>query len=331
MAEKKKTYSTDFLRKVLYDLILIRIFEEKTAQMYGIRKIGGFCHLYIGQEAVAVGSIAALDMKKDYILTSYRDHAHALAIGMSADSIMAELYGKATGCSKGKGGSMHLFDVEGHFFGGNGIVASQVPVATGIAFKQKYNKEDGVTLCYLGDGAFHQGAMHESLNLAVIWKLPVIFIVENNAYGMGTAVSRISGMKSFEDIADPYGIRGMKVDGMDFFEVYEKTKEAVAHVRKKQEPLVMNIQTYRYRGHSMSDPGKYRSKEEVEEYKKLDPIYKLQDYVIKNNILKKEECKAMEEEIKIIVDRSVDFAENSPEPALESLYEDVLAEGVAHV
>lgn len=314
------------LRYVLKRMLLIRVFEERCAQMYGIRKIGGFCHLYNGQEAVAMGTLAATDQSKDYMLTSYRDHGHALGLGMDPGTVMAELFGKASGCSKGKGGSMHLFDVTKNFFGGNGIVGSQIPVAVGTAFKQRYLNEDGVTLCFFGDGAIHQGAFHESLNLAKIWELPVLFIVENNEYGMGTAVNRVSSILEYEKRASGYGLQGYLVDGMDFFDVYDKTSKAVDRARKQHEACIMHVKTYRYRGHSMSDPAKYRSKTELETYKKKDPIQLLLQHMIAEKMLSDAHFKTMEQETKDIVEQAVRFAEESPEPPLSALYEDVLAE-----
>lgn len=220
-------YDRTFLIDLLEQMLLIRRFEEKSAQMYGLRKIGGFCHLYIGQEAVAVGSIAALDMKKDYVLTAYRDHGHALACGMDPNAAMAELYGKVTGCSKGKGGSMHMFDVENNMFGGNGIVGGHIPIAAGVAFKLRYNQEDGVVLCYFGDGAIHQGVFHETMNMAKIWNLPIIFICENNQYGMGTNFKRVSSVHDYSIMGASYEIPSWQVDGMDVINVYEETQKAM--------------------------------------------------------------------------------------------------------
>ena len=303
----------------------IRRFEEGAAQMYGLRKIGGFCHLYNGQEAVAVGSIAACDLSKDYILTSYRDHGHALACGMDAKVVMAELFGKESGCSRGKGGSMHMFDVQRHMFGGNGIVAAQIPIAAGVAFASKYRKETGVTLCYFGDGAIHQGAFHETMNLAALWKLPLIMIVENNQYGMGTSVERISSVSDFDVKAAGYGIRGESVDGMCALTVYETFRRIVKDVRKGQ-PCLLDIKTYRYRGHSMSDPGKYRSKEDVEKYKKQDPIVSLKSDMQEANMLTDEQFKKIDDAAKELAKESIRFAEESAEPSLESLYKDVYKE-----
>ena len=318
-------YDKSFLLKLLKEMALIRRFEEKSAQMYGLQKIGGFCHLYIGQESVAVGSIAALDLTKDYVLTGYRDHGHALACGMHPNVVMAELFGKITGCSRGKGGSMHLFDAEKHFYGGNGIVGGQIPMATGVALKIKYKKEDGVVLCYFGDGAIHQGAFHESLNLAKIWNLPIVYICENNHYGMGTAFQRVSSVHDFSIMGVSYGIPGKQVNGMDIIEVYEEVSQAVHHARNEGLPSFLEIKTYRYRGHSMSDPAKYRTKQELAEYKERDPIFLLKDSMMKGDLLSEEEFKAIDKECKERSDESVRFSEKSEEPALETIYEDVLA------
>lgn len=316
-------YSKEFLTKLLKEIVLIRRFEEKSAQMYGLQKIGGFCHLYIGQESVAVGSIATLDLTKDYVLTGYRDHGHALTCGMHPNVVMAELFGKVTGCSRGKGGSMHLFDAEKHFYGGNGIVGGQIPVATGVALKIHYKKEDGVVLCYFGDGAIHQGAFHESLNLAKIWNLPIVYICENNHYGMGTAFQRVSSVRDFSIMGVSYGIPGKQVNGMDVLEVYEEVSQAVQHARNEGLPSFLEVKTYRYRGHSMSDPAKYRTKEELAEHKQRDPILMLKEIMIKENFLTEEEFKTIDKECKDLSDESVRFSEESQEPALETMYEDI--------
>ena len=318
-------YSKKFLEKLLRDMLLIRRFEEKAAQMYGLRKIGGFLHLYIGQEAVATGSIAALDLQKDYVLTGYRDHAHALVCGMDPKVAMAELYGKLTGCSRGKGGSMHFYDAEKHMLGGNGIVGSQIPVATGVGLKIRYRREDGVVLCYFGDGAIHQGSFHESLNLAKIWKLPVIYICENNQYGMGTDFRRVSAVEDFSVMATGYGIPGKQVDGMDVLEVYESISRAVAKARKEPSPFFFEVKTYRYKGHSMSDPAKYRTKEELEAHKKQDPILILKGYMEEKGFTDEAGFKKIDDEVRKEVIEAVDFSENSPEPEEEALYEDVYA------
>ncbi|MGI6298402.1 MAG: pyruvate dehydrogenase (acetyl-transferring) E1 component subunit alpha [Saccharofermentanales bacterium] len=316
-------FEKEFLFKLLREMLLIRRFEEKSAQMYGLQKIGGFCHLYIGQEAIAVGSIAALDLSKDYVITAYRDHGHALACGMEANVIMAELYGKATGCSRGKGGSMHLFDVERHMYGGHGIVGGHVPLATGVAFKIQYNEEDGVVLCYFGDGAIHQGAVHESMNLAAIWKLPIVFICENNQYGMGTDYRRVSAVDDLSQTSCAYDIPSKQINGMDVIEVFDAVAEAVAEARKGQ-PIFLEIKTYRYKGHSMSDPAKYRSREELDEYRQQDPILVLKQAMLKKDLLTEADYAEMDAECRRISDESAEFAENSPEPALETMYEDIL-------
>ncbi len=277
-------FEKEFLLKLLREMLLIRRFEEKAAQMYGLQKIGGFCHLYIGQEAIAVGSIAALDLSKDYVLTAYRDHGHALACGMEANVIMAELYGKATGCSRGKGGSMHLFDVERHMYGGHGIVGGHVPLATGVAFKIQYNEEDGVILCYFGDGAIHQGAVHESMNLAAIWNLPIVFICENNQYGMGTDYRRVSAVDDLSQTSCAYDIPSKQINGMDVIEVFDAVIEAAAQARKGQ-PVFLEIKTYRYKGHSMSDPAKYRTREELDQYRQQDPILVLKQAMLEKDLL----------------------------------------------
>lgn len=317
-------YDQELLNRFLKEMLLIRRFEEKCAQMYGLQKIGGFCHLYIGQEAVAVGSIAALDLTKDYVLTGYRDHGHALACGMDPNSIMAELFGKVTGCSRGKGGSMHLFDIDKHFYGGNGIVGGQIPVATGVALKINAKQEDGVVLCYFGDGAIHQGAFHESLNLAKIWNLPVIYICENNQYGMGTAFHRVSSVHDFSIMGASYGIPGKQINGMDVLEVYAEVVKAVEQARTEKFASFLEIKTYRYRGHSMSDPAKYRTKEELEDYKQQDPILLLKAAMLEQKLLTNEAFTVMDAECKQISNDAVTFSENSEEPALETLHEDVL-------
>ena len=311
-------------RKLLYDMILIRRFEEKAGQMYGMRKIGGFCHLYNGQEAVAVGAVSALDLSKDYVLTGYRDHGHALACGMDPKAIMAELFGKLTGVSKGKGGSMHLFDENRHFLGGNGIVGGQIPVATGVAFAQKYESTGGATLVFFGDGAIHQGAFHESLNMAKIWKLPIVFVCENNHFGMGTSWERVSSVSDFSVMGASYGIPGRQVDGLDVNAVSDAFREAVGSAREGS-PVFLEVKTYRYKGHSMSDPQKYRSKEEVESYRQKDPILVLQDRLQKSKAISAKEIEAIEAEIDAIVEEAVAFAEASPEPSIPTMYDDIYA------
>ncbi len=308
-------------------MLLIRRFEERTAQMYGMQKIGGFCHLYIGQEAVAVGTVAAL-RDDDYFIAAYRDHGHILAKGGDPKAVMAELFGKAGGVSKGKGGSMHLFDVAKGFYGGHGIVAGQIPVATGMAFAAKYRGEDRVTVCSMGEGTVHQGAFHESLNLASLWKLPVIYLIENNRYGMGTPLERASAVWDLSQKACSYDMARATVDGMDVLKVHEVMAEAVERARKLSEPSLIEARTYRFRGHSMSDPvhSHYRTKDEVEEQKNHDPLLKFQSYLLEKKYISEDQIKAYEDEVKTMVKESVDFAENSPEPELEAIYEDVYAE-----
>lgn len=319
-----KEYDHAFLRKMLKEMLLIRRFEEVTGKMYRKRKIGGFCHLYIGQEACCVGTIAALDLSTDYVMTTYRDHAHAISCGMHPNVLMAELYGKATGCSGGKGGSMHFFDKEKHMLGGHGIVGAHLPLAAGYAFKMRYDSTTGVVLVYFGDGAIHQGAFHETLNLAKIWKLPIIFICENNQYGMGTEFSRVSSVTDYSIMANSYGMPGKQVEGMDILNVYEETMEYVKLAKEENTPSFMEIKTYRYQGHSMSDPAKYRSKDELNEYKDKDSIIMLKAEMIENKLLTEEEFAAMDKECKEISQQSVDFAENSDEPTSEALYKDIL-------
>jgi pyruvate dehydrogenase E1 component alpha subunit len=324
MGKSKTTGATSsFHLELLRQMLLIRRMEEKAAQMYGLRKIGGFCHLYIGQEAVAVGAVAALDLEKDYVLTAYRDHGHALACGMEPNLIMAELYGKEAGCSRGKGGSMHMFDVKKHMLGGNGIVGAHIPVATGVALKLRYKKEDGVALCFFGDGAIHQGSFHESLNLAKIWNLPIVYICENNHYGMGTDFRRVSSVTDFSKMGASYDIPGSQVDGMDVLKVNAAVKEAVDRARGEHQPSFVEAATYRYKGHSMSDPATYRTKEELEEYKSQDPILVLKAKMLSGKSLSNEEFDKIDAECKRIASEAAQFAEESQPPALETLYQDV--------
>ena len=332
MAEKTKErkgkteLDRDFLIGLYERMLLIRRFEEKAAQMYGLRKIGGFLHLYIGQEAVAVGSIAALDLARDYVLTAYRDHGHAIACGSDPKALMAELYGKATGISKGKGGSMHFFDAPRHFLGGNGIVGAHIPVATGVALKVRYRREKGVVLCFFGDGAIHQGSFHESLNMAKIWKLPILYICENNHYGMGTDFRRVSSVTDFSVMGASYDIPGEQVDGMDVLEVYRRMQATIERVREESEPAFIEMKTYRYRGHSMSDPAKYRTKEELEKYRGQDPLLILKEHLMVEREVPEAEFAAIDERCKSAAEEAVRFAEESPEPSPEALYEDVIRE-----
>ncbi len=311
---------------LLYQMLLIRRFEEKAAEMYAAGKIGGFCHLYIGQEAIAVGSISVL-RPDDYVIAPYREHGHALARGMTPEAVMAELYGKVGGCSKGKGGSMHLFDRDLRLMGGHAIVGGQLPVAVGLGLASKYQGEDAATLCFLGDGAAPQGAFHESLNLAALWKLPVVFLIENNRYAMGTPLEKTASVTDLYKRSSAYGIPGEAVDGMDVIAVREATERALASARQGT-PVLLEARTYRYRGHSMSDPvaGTYRTREELEEQKKRDPIILFRERLMKEGILDNAKLKALDQRVRAVVQQAVDFAEASPYPPLESLYEDVYAE-----
>ncbi len=330
MAEKTKVrkgqaeLSRDFVLGLYEKMLLIRRFEEKAAQMYGLRKIGGFLHLYIGQEAVAVGAVAALDLARDYVLTAYRDHGHAIACGADPKALMAELYGKATGISKGKGGSMHFFDASRHFLGGNGIVGAHIPVATGVALKVRYRREKGVVLCFFGDGAIHQGSFHESLNMAKIWKLPILYVCENNHYGMGTDFRRVSSVTDFSVMGASYDIPGEQADGMDVLEVYRRMRAAVERVRAESEPAFIELKTYRYRGHSMSDPARYRTKEELEKYRGQDPLLILKEHLMVGREVQEAEFVSIDERCKAAAGEAVRFAEESPEPSPEALYQDVL-------
>ncbi len=301
-------------------MLLIRRFEERASQQYQAQKIGGFCHLYIGQEAVVVGAVAAT-RHDDYLITAYRDHAHALARGTSPNACMAELFGKVTGCSGGLGGSMHYFDKANHMYGGHAIVGAHVPLAAGMAFASKYRNEDRVTLCFFGDGAINQGSFHEALNLAGLFKLPVIFICENNLFAMGTSVERSTSLKQIVDRAEGYDIPGFVVDGMNFREVRDKLSEVVASIRKDPHPAFVEIRTYRYRGHSMSDPASYRTKEQLEQYRMDDPITRLRAQLTREETLTNEQFDAMDKGAKEVALASVKFAEESEEPPLDKLYD----------
>jgi pyruvate dehydrogenase E1 component alpha subunit len=318
----KKKFSKETYLQWFESMLLMRRFEEKAGQLYIQQKIRGFCHLYIGQEALVAGAESAIT-NKDKVITAYRDHAHPIGRGTSAKAIMAELFGKATGCSKGKGGSMHMFDKERNFFGGHGIVGGQIPLGAGIAFADKYRGEKYVTLCYMGDGAVRQGALHETFNMAMLWKLPVIFIIENNNYAMGTSVQRTSNVHDLYKIGLAYDMPSFQVDGMSCEAVHEAISEAAERARNGEGPTLLEMKTYRYRGHSMSDPAKYRTKEEVEEYKQKDPIEQVLSTIRKNKFATEQEIEAIEERVKQIVEESVKFAEESPYPAPEDLYKDV--------
>src|SRR6266542_1207866 len=314
----------DTLLELYRQMVLIRRFEEKSAEAYSIGKIGGFCHLYIGQEAVAVGAIAAI-RPDDYVLTSYREHAHAIAKGMSPDSVMAELFGKATGCSRGKGGSMHMFDKKVNFLGGHAIVAGQIPLATGVAFATKYKGGDQVTLCFFGEAADNQGAFHASLNMAQLWKLPCIYICENNQYGMGTSLERAMASQDISQKACAYDIAAEFVDGMDVLAVREATLRAVERARTSYLPTLLEVRTYRFMGHSMSDPGNYRTRAEIERYQERDPIKLFTASLKEENLLNDQSIQDFEKNIREEVERAFRFAEESPEPAPEELYTDVYA------
>ena len=306
------------------EMLLIRRFEEKAAQLYGMGKIGGFCHLYNGQEAIAAGAIGAL-MPDDYVITAYRDHGLAISKGVDPKKILAELLGKIGGTTKGKGGSMHIFDREKRFLGGHAIVGGHIPIAAGAAFAIKYRNEKNVCLCFMGDGATNIGTFHESLNLAALWKLPVIYIIENNKYGMGTAVDRASAVEVLQKKAAAYNMRSDSVEGNNVLEVHRVIKEAVDHARETSEPSLIEVHTFRYRGHSMSDPihGHYRSKEEVEAQKRLDPITLLGETLKRDGTVSEEYFDAAERRIKKIIEAAVEFAETSPEPPPEELWTDV--------
>lgn len=303
-------------------MLLMRRFEEKAGQLYIQQKFRGFCHLYNGQEAVLAGSVSAIT-KDDNMITAYRDHVHPIARGMHPKYVMAELYGKATGCTKGKGGSMHMFDVERKFFGGHGIVGGQIPLGAGLAFADKYKGNKNITLCYMGDGAVRQGAFHEALNMAMTWKLPVIFIIENNNYAMGTSVERTSNVTDLYKLGFAFEMPSFAVNGMSCEAVHKAIEDAAKRARKGDGPTLLEMKTYRYRGHSMSDPGTYRTKEEVEEYKKQDPLELTLKIIKKNKFATDKEIEAMEERVKKMVDESVIFAEESPYPDPSEIYKDV--------
>src|SRR5450432_3284055 len=306
--------------EMLATMLLIRRFEERASQQYQAQKIGGFCHLYIGQEAVVACAVAAT-RPDDYLITAYRDHAHALARGTTADACMAELFGKATGCSRGLGGSMHYFDKEHHMYGGHAIVGAHVPLACGLAFACKYREEDRVTLCFFGDGAINQGAFHEALNLAGLYRLPVIFICENNLFAMGTPVKRSTSLKQIVDRAEGYDIPGEVVDGMNFREVRDRLGEIITSIRRDPHPAFVEARTYRYRGHSMSDPASYRTKDELEKYRLDDPITRLRAQLTREGKLDHEEFDKMDKRAKEQAMVSVKSAEKSAEPLLEELYD----------
>ena len=330
MADTAETPQTkkagpDLLKKFYSDMLLIRRFEEKAGQLYGMGLIGGFCHLYIGQEAVVVG-LQANAGPNDEVITAYRDHGHMLACGMDPKGVMAELTGRSAGYSKGKGGSMHMFSKEKRFYGGHGIVGAQVPLGTGLAFANKYRGNDGVSFTYFGDGAANQGQVYEAFNMAELWKLPVVYVIENNQYAMGTSVERSSAEGHFYKRGASFNIPGREVDGMDVEAVYAAGQEAVAWCRAGKGPIILELKTYRYRGHSMSDPAKYRTREEVQAVReKRDPIEHLAAKLIAEKIVTEDDLKAMDKETRQIVNTASEYATQSPEPAPEELYTDVLA------
>ena len=314
-------------RRMLREMLLIRRFEEKAAEAYALGKIGGFCHLYIGQEAVAVGVSAALT-PSDYVISSYREHGQALVRGISARAVMAELFGKATGCSGGKGGSMHLFDAEKRFMGGHGIVGGHLPLAAGIAFSIKYRGGDEVCVCFFGEAAVNIGAFHEAVNMASVWKLPVIFLCENNRYGMGTAFERVAAVTDVVEHACSYDIAGEVVNGMDVLEVHQAARRAIQRARKGGHPTLLEVRTYRFMGHSMSDPlhGVYRTKDEVEEQKRKDPIHQLSHQMLQAGAIDQAGIDALDAEVHAEVEDAVKFADESPDPAPEELLRHVVVD-----
>ncbi|MBL6599490.1 MAG: pyruvate dehydrogenase (acetyl-transferring) E1 component subunit alpha [Alphaproteobacteria bacterium] len=324
-AKKASGATKDELLQFYRDMLLIRRFEEKAGQMYGMGLIGGFCHLYIGQEAVVVGMQAAIN-EASTVVTSYRDHGHMLACGMEARGVMAELTGRIGGYSKGKGGSMHMFSREKNFFGGHGIVAAQVPIGTGLAFSHKYKKEKAVCLTYLGDGAANQGQVYESFNMAALWSLPCIYVIENNKYAMGTSVNRGAAGTSLAQRGEAYGIPGMEVDGMDVLAVKAAGEKAFAHATSGKGPYILEMKTYRYRGHSMSDPAKYRTKDEVNRMRQEhDPIDNVRARLAEAGV-SDDDLKAMDRDVRAVVTEAADFAQSSPEPDPVELYTDILVD-----
>ncbi len=321
----KSNVSKDDLLHYYREMLLIRRFEEKAGQLYGMGLIGGFCHLYIGQEAVVVG-LEACAKEGDKRITSYRDHGHMLACGMEANGVMAELTGRANGYSKGKGGSMHMFSKERHFYGGHGIVGAQVPLGAGLAFADKYLGNDNVTFAYFGDGAANQGQVYETYNMAELWNLPVVFVIENNQYAMGTSVKRSTKSTTLFGRGLAYGIKGEAVDGMDVLAVKAAGEKAVAACRAGEGPYILEMMTYRYRGHSMSDPAKYRTREEVEKMKtEKDAIEHIRDLLLGAGLASDEDLKAIDKDIKEIVNASAEYAKESPEPDLSELWTDIYA------
>ncbi|WP_299076075.1 pyruvate dehydrogenase (acetyl-transferring) E1 component subunit alpha [uncultured Ruegeria sp.] len=322
---KKPNVSAEDLKTYYREMLLIRRFEEKAGQLYGMGLIGGFCHLYIGQEAVVVGLEAAAQ-EGDKRITSYRDHGHMLACGMEPGGVMAELTGRIGGLSKGKGGSMHMFSKEKHFYGGHGIVGAQVPLGAGLAFADKYKENGGVTFTYFGDGAANQGQVYETFNMAALWHLPVVFVIENNQYAMGTSQERSTSTKDIYHRGEAFGIPGEIVNGMDVLAVKEAGQKAVAHCRSGKGPYILEIKTYRYRGHSMSDPAKYRTREEVQKVREhSDPIEHVRELLLSGKHATEDDLKAIDKEIKEVVNQAAEFSKESPEPSLDELWTDIYA------
>ena len=308
------------------EMLLIRRFEEKAGQLYGMGLIGGFCHLYIGQEAVVTGMQMAAK-EGDQVITTYRDHGHMLACGMDPNGVMAELTGRRGGYSRGKGGSMHMFSIEKNFYGGHGIVGASVPLGAGLAFRNKYVGNDNISFCYFGDGAVNQGQVYETFNMAKLWNLPIIFIIENNKYAMGTSIERASSTTNLSQRGVSFGIDGEQVDGMDVRAVKEAADRVVGNIRNGSGPYILEVLTYRYRGHSMSDPAKYRTKEEVQKYRQeQDPIEQVKARILEAGYKTEDELKAIDKEIRAIVNESAEFATNDPEPDVSELYTDILLE-----
>jgi pyruvate dehydrogenase E1 component alpha subunit len=323
---KKPNVSADELKKYYRDMLLVRRFEEKAGQLYGMGLIGGFCHLYIGQEAVVVGLEAAAE-EGDKRITTYRDHGHMLACGMDPDGVMAELTGREGGYSKGKGGSMHMFSREKDFYGGHGIVGANVPLGAGLALADQYKGTDRVTFTYFGDGAANQGQVYETFNMAALWKLPVVFVIENNQYAMGTSQKRSTSTPDIYTRGEAFGIPGEAVDGMDVLAVKDAGAKAVAHCRKGDGPYILEVKTYRYRGHSMSDPAKYRTREEVQKMRdEKDCIEHVRELLLEGKHASEEDLKAIDKEIKDVVNKSADFAKESAEPDVSELWTDIYVE-----
>lgn len=321
----KKKFGKETYLRWYEDMLLWRKFEEKAGQLYIQQKIRGFCHLYIGQEAVLAGSVEATE-EGDKFITAYRDHVHPIALGVPAKAIMAELYGKKTGLVKGKGGSMHMFSKEKNFFGGHGIVGGQIPLGAGIAFADKYREDKTVTLTFMGDGAVRQGSFHETMNMAMTWKLPVIFIIENNNYAMGTSVERTSNVSDLYKLGHAYEMPSESVNGMSFEDVHAAVKKAADRARKGNGPTLLEMKTYRYKGHSMSDPAKYRTKEEVENYKNQDPIQQVLNIILDKKYASDEELEKIQQRVKDQVQECIEFSEDSVFPEPSELYEDVYAQ-----